>query len=193
VELIRIAIPLVAPFRTSFGVQTDRDVLLIHLLGQAGEGWGECVAMGEPGYSSEYTEAAEQLIGQHLLPRLLARGRVTTAELGGVLASVRGHRMAKAALEMAWLDLELRVAGRSLAEYLGAVRTEVECWRRSPVTWTRGTAASSSGSSPASTSGGCGRCGSDSGPRCSSRSTPMRRTPWRTRSTSLCSTNSAWC
>ena len=127
VELVRIAIPLVAPFRTSFGVQTDRDVLLVHLLGGDGEGWGECVAMGEPGYSSEYTEAAEQLIGHHLLPRLLARDPVTAAELGGVLASVRGHRMAKAALEMAWLDLELRVAGRSLAEYLGAVRTEVDC------------------------------------------------------------------
>ena len=127
VELVRIAIPLVAPFRTSFGVQTDRDVLLIHLLGEAGEGWGECVAMGEPGYSSEYTEAAEQLIGQHLLPRLLARERVSAAELGDVLASVRGHRMAKAALEMAWLDLELRVAGRSLAEHLGAVRAEVDC------------------------------------------------------------------
>jgi O-succinylbenzoate synthase len=127
VELIRIAIPLVAPFRTSFGVQTNRDVLLVHLLGEDGEGWGECVAMGEPGYSSEYTEATEQLIGQHLLPRLLARERVAAAELGDVLASVRGHRMAKAALEMAWLDLELRVAGRSLAEYLGAVRAEVDC------------------------------------------------------------------
>ena len=127
VELLRIAIPLVAPFRTSFGVQTDRDVLIVHLLGEDGEGWGECVAMGEPGYSSEYTEAAEQMIGQHLLPRLLARDRVTAAELGGVLESVRGHRMAKAALEMAWLDLELRVAGRSLAEYLGAVRAEVDC------------------------------------------------------------------
>jgi O-succinylbenzoate synthase len=57
----------------------------------------------------------------------MARQRVTAAELGDVLASVRGHRMAKAALEMAWLDLELRTAGRSLAEYLGAVRTEVDC------------------------------------------------------------------
>jgi len=127
VELIRIAIPLVAPFRTSFGVETARDVLLIHLLGDAGEGWGECVASGEPGYSSEYTEGAQQVIERHLLPRLLARERVAAAELGDVLAAVRGHRMAKAALEMAWLDLELHAAGRSLAEHLGAVRTEVDC------------------------------------------------------------------
>ena len=127
VELIRIAMPLVAPFRTSFGVQTERDVLLVHLLGDAGEGWGECVAMQEPGYSSEYTEGAQQVIEHHLLPRVLARDRIGADELESVLAPVRGHRMAKAALEMAWLDLQLRGAGESLAGYLGAVRTEVDC------------------------------------------------------------------
>jgi len=127
VELIRISMPLVAPFRTSFGVQTERDVLLVHLLGDAGEGWGECVAMQEPGYSSEYTEGAQQVVEHHLLPRILARERIGAADLEGALAPVRGHRMAKAALEMAWLDLELRAAGRSLAEHLGAVRGEVDC------------------------------------------------------------------
>ena len=127
VELVRIAMPLVSPFRTSFGVQTDRDVLLVHLLGDAGEGWGECVAMSEPGYSSEYTEAAQQVIEGHLLPRILAPDRLTAAEVEALMAPVRGHRMAKAALEMAWLDLELRAAGRSLADYLGAVRAEVDC------------------------------------------------------------------
>ncbi len=127
VQLIRIAIPLVAPFRTSFGVETVRDVLLVHLIGGDGDGWGECVAMGEPMYSSEYADGAQQVMERHLLPRLLARERLTAAELAGVLAPVRGHPMAKAALEMAWLDLELRAAGRSLAERLGAVRTEVDC------------------------------------------------------------------
>jgi O-succinylbenzoate synthase len=127
VELLRIAMPLVAPFRTSFGVLVDRDVLLVHLLGDASEGWGECAAMAEPAYCSEYTEAAQQVVEQHLLPRLLTRERLTAADLGPVLAGVRGHRMAKAALEMAWLDLELRAAGTSLADYLGAVRHEVDC------------------------------------------------------------------
>ena len=127
VELVRVTMPLVAPFRTSFGVQTERDVLLVHLLGEAGEGWGECVAMQEPGYSSEYTDGAQHVIEHHLLPRLLGPERLGAADLDGVLAPVRGHRMAKAALEMAWLDLELRAAGRSLAEHLGAVRAEVDC------------------------------------------------------------------
>ena len=48
VELRRIRLPLVAPFRTSLGTQHDRDVLLVRVLGPDGEGWGECVAFGEP-------------------------------------------------------------------------------------------------------------------------------------------------
>jgi O-succinylbenzoate synthase len=127
VELIRIALPLVAPFRTSFAALTERDVLLVHLLGEAGEGWGECAAMADPAYSSEYTEGAQRVIEQHLLPRLLTPLRLTAAELAGVMAPVRGHRMAKTALEMAWLDMELRAAGSSLAAHLGAVRDEVDC------------------------------------------------------------------
>src|SRR5579864_7212154 len=58
VELVRIRMPLVAPFRTSFGVELHRDVLLVHVIANESEGWGECVAMEEPLYSSEYTAAA---------------------------------------------------------------------------------------------------------------------------------------
>jgi O-succinylbenzoate synthase len=126
VELIRIRMPLVAPFRTSFGTETARDVLLVHLLGGDGEGWGECVAMDEPLYSSEYVDAAQQVITAHLLPRLLGGGRAPlAAEVAPILAPVKGHRMAKAALEAAWLDAELRRDGRSLAWRLGATRDRV--------------------------------------------------------------------
>jgi len=56
VELIRIGIPLVAPFETSFGVQSDRDILLVKAITSEGEGWGECVAGEEPTYSPEYVD-----------------------------------------------------------------------------------------------------------------------------------------
>ncbi len=48
VELHRLSMPLRRPFRTSFGVQTERDILLVYLLGPDGDGWGECVALAEP-------------------------------------------------------------------------------------------------------------------------------------------------
>jgi o-succinylbenzoate synthase len=125
VELVRIDMPLVSPFRTSFGTSTRRSVLLVHVLAGDSEGWGECVAMEEPLYSSEYLDAAQRVITDHLLPRLFATGGSTADDVAAVLAPVKGHRMAKAAVEMAWLDAELRRDGVSFAARLGAVRDRV--------------------------------------------------------------------
>ena len=126
VELRRIHLPLVSPFRTSFGTETARDVLLVRAITPEAEGWGECVAMEEPLYSSEYVDAAQAVIRDHLLPRLFALDDVTGAAVGPALAAVKGHRMAKAALETAVLDAELRTAGVRLADHLGAVRDAVD-------------------------------------------------------------------
>lgn len=127
VDLRRISIPMIAPFRVSFGVEHHRDILLVRVSGSDCEGWGECVAMSRPLYSSEYTDGAEDVIRRHLLPRLFEAGDVTADRVGEILRPFHGHPMAKAALEMAILDAELRSAGVSLAEHLGAVRTEVDC------------------------------------------------------------------
>jgi O-succinylbenzoate synthase len=126
-ELRRIALPMVAPFETSFGVEHHRDILLVRALADDAEGWGECVAMGAPLYSSEYADGAQAVLRDHLLPALLAAGDLTGAAVAQVLAPFRGHRMAKAAAEMAVLDAELRILGMPLAGYLGAVRDQVDC------------------------------------------------------------------
>ncbi|MCA1707803.1 MAG: o-succinylbenzoate synthase [Actinobacteria bacterium] len=121
VELRRISLPLVHPFRTSFGTQTERDILLIKVVTPDSEGWGECVAGAEPFYSSEYTEAAQHVIKSHLLPRLFASSHIDSSAVEQILRAVKGHPMAKAALEMAILDAELSQRGESFAEPLGAV------------------------------------------------------------------------
>ena len=106
------------PFRTSFGTETDKDVVVIRYLRADGaEGWGECVALSEPTYSSEYAAGAHHVLEHHLLPRVLA---------GRGVDDVLGHPMAKAALEMAVLDAELRSSGVSLASHLGGVRDAVD-------------------------------------------------------------------
>ncbi len=125
-DLIQVELPLVTPFRTSFGTQTVRRALLVHLYTDGPDGWGECVAMEEPLYSSEYVAGAEAVIAGHLLPRLAGR-KTDAAGLALLLGAVRGHRMAKAAIEMAVLDAELRAQERSLASHLGAVRDLVDC------------------------------------------------------------------
>ncbi|SFN36857.1 o-succinylbenzoate synthase [Mycetocola miduiensis] len=127
ITLHRVGMPLVRPFETSFGRETERVVLLVHLVTDVGEGWGECVAGKTPGYSSEYVEGCAHVIEHHLAPLLFRAPHVRAADLERLFAPVVGHRMAKAALEAAVLDAELRASGISFAHYLGAVRTEVDC------------------------------------------------------------------
>jgi o-succinylbenzoate synthase len=126
-ELRRIRMPLVSPFRTSFGTQTWRDILLVHAVTAEAEGWGECVAMSDPLYSSEYVDAAADVLRRFLVPALAARPELTAGSVGPTLSAFKGHRMAKAALEMAVLDAELRAAGRTLARELGATHDRVPC------------------------------------------------------------------
>jgi O-succinylbenzoate synthase len=125
VELRRVMLPLVTPFRTSFGIQTERDVLLVKVSTPEAEGWGECVAGSEPVFSPEYVDGAQRVMVTHLLPRLFAAGHITATGVAPALGAVKGHRMARAALEMAVLDAELRSQAQSFASYLGAVRDTV--------------------------------------------------------------------
>jgi O-succinylbenzoate synthase len=126
-ELRRVGLPLVRPFRTSFGTEEHKDVLLLRVITDDGEGWGECVALTEPVYSPEFVDGAAMVIRDHLLPRLFAAGSVAARAVSELLAPVKGHPMAKAAVEMAVLDAELRASGRSFGAELGAVRTAVDC------------------------------------------------------------------
>ena len=124
VELRRITMPLVAPFRTSFGVESTRDILLLRVVASgeaasgetasgATEGWGECVSMSDPLYSSEYVEMTADVLRRFMIPKLAAAGGVDGSLVASVLEPFKGHFMAKAVLEMAVLDAELRLAGRS--------------------------------------------------------------------------------
>jgi len=126
VEMRRVRLSLVAPFETSFGVQAERDILLLKAITSDGEGWGECVAGEEPTYSSEYVEGCQHVLIHHLLPRLLARSGLQAEDVGPVLRPVHGHHMAKAAIEMALLDAQLRASGESFGAYFGAVRPAVD-------------------------------------------------------------------
>ena len=125
VELVRFQLPLVTPFRTSFGVQDGRDVVLVRVEADGTEGWGENVAGIEPGYSYEFVAASQLVLRDHLVPRLLSAKDVTAAEVGTVLAGVSGWPMAKCAVEAAVLDAELRSADLSLRTYLGGTRSRV--------------------------------------------------------------------
>lgn len=122
-----VELPLVSPFTTSFGTQTVRRALLVEVQGEGVEGIGECAAGIEPGYSSETCAGALLALRDHILPSILAGPATDVAGHSQSWAWVRGHQMAKAAVEMALLDQAGRVTGQSLAQILGGVRTRIGC------------------------------------------------------------------
>jgi len=127
VELRLVGLPLVRPFRTSFGEMTHKECVLVRVETEDAVGWGECVASTEPDFSEEWNEGVWLVLRDFLAPALLQAGAPSASRIERALAFVRGHPMAKAALVNALLDAELRAEKRSLATFLGAERSRVEC------------------------------------------------------------------
>jgi O-succinylbenzoate synthase len=126
IELRLLRLPLVHFFETSFGRVTDKPFLLVRLFADGLEAWGECVAEETPYYSAETNETAWHIITGFLGPRLLASTPADPREVFPLFRAVRGHNMAKAALEMACWDLFARAEGVPLSRLLGGVRARIE-------------------------------------------------------------------
>ncbi len=127
ITLREIRMPLVHFFETSFGRTYSRRILLLTAQCDGVDGWGECVAGEDPFYSNEWTDSAWLTLTHHLVPVVLG-GKVDSArDCAALLSRVRGHRMAKAALENALWDAEARQKSMPLWKLLGGTRTEISC------------------------------------------------------------------
>jgi O-succinylbenzoate synthase len=118
IEIYHISQPLVHPFQTSFGTERQRECLLLAVSGEGLTGWGECVAGGRPDYSYETTSTAWHVLSDFIAPQLVGRSVNTPDEAIAQYAWIRGHSMAKAALETALWDLLAQAQGISLADML---------------------------------------------------------------------------
>jgi len=125
-ELRLLRLPLVRFFETSFGRVDERLFLLVTVEENGASGVGECVADANPYYSAETTRTAWHIISEFLAPLVLGRSFSHPREIFGALAPVRGHQMAKAAIEMAAWDLAARQQGVSLSTLLGGARSAIE-------------------------------------------------------------------
>jgi o-succinylbenzoate synthase len=128
IELREIRLPLREPFRISSGVSTERRILLLATRDADDVvAWSECVAGEFPNYSAETVDTAWLALTEWLAPRLLGNSLRDPAAVGEVLGrDVRGHRMARAALEMAAWELIARREGVPLSRLLGGTREVVE-------------------------------------------------------------------
>jgi O-succinylbenzoate synthase len=119
IELRLLRLPLVRFFETSFGRVHDRSFLLVRVEGEGECGWGECVAESQPYYSPETTRTAWHVIAEYVAPIVVGRRFDHPSGVFDALRRIRGHNMAKAAVEMATWDLFARQQGQPLARVLG--------------------------------------------------------------------------
>lgn len=127
VTLREIQMPLVHFFETSFGRVYGRRILLVSIEADGVRGWGECVAGEDPYYGPEWTETAWPAIKSYLAPLLLRSELDSGRDCAARFARVRGHRMAKAAVENAVWDAEARQKQQPLWKLLGGTRREIAC------------------------------------------------------------------
>lgn len=127
IRLVEIRLPLREPFQISSGTVDTRRILLLELrdVSQA-TAWAECVAWEEPIYFPDTIDTAWSVIRRWIAPRLLGRGLESASQVQPLLeAGLRGHQMAKAAVEMGTWGLEAAVRGVPLARLLGGSREKV--------------------------------------------------------------------
>jgi O-succinylbenzoate synthase len=127
IHLREINLPLAHPFETSFGVTTGRRILLVELVSEGLSGWGECVAGEHPYFSDETADTAWLMTETELAPRLLGEPVASGRDCPALFAQVRGHRMAKAAMENAVWDLDAQRQGVPLSKLLGGTRDVINC------------------------------------------------------------------
>ncbi|MGH9510379.1 MAG: o-succinylbenzoate synthase [Terriglobales bacterium] len=127
ITLREIRMPLVHFFETSFGRTTERHILLVTVQCPGVAGWGECVAGEGPFYLEEAVETAWYVTKQYLGPAVVGKELTTASDAARLMAPVRGHRMAKAAVENALWDAEAQQKGVPLWKLLGGSRREIPC------------------------------------------------------------------
>jgi O-succinylbenzoate synthase len=126
IELRHISMPLVAPFETSFGVESEREGLIVTLRGQGLTGWGEVVASREPGYSPETAQTEWHILHEFIIPNVLGKEFANVEALEAVYDNVRGHPMAKAGIQAALYDLLAKAQGVSLQKMFGGSGEKVK-------------------------------------------------------------------
>src|SRR2546427_8855739 len=126
ITLREIRMMLIAPFETSFGVSTQRRILLVEADLDGVIGWGEAVAGETPYYAPETTETAWHILRDFIWPTLKGREFQCASDVWGLLARIRGHNLAKGGIVAAVGDAEARSKCLLLWKMLGGTRRSEE-------------------------------------------------------------------
>lgn len=121
-DLFELLLPMKTPFKTSFGSETSRRILIVRLQGDGISAWGECTASNAPFYSYETVDTCRYILEKFLLPGVLSKSFTDIGVFRQTYAEIKGHNMAKAALEHALWDGLAKEQGMSLSAFMGGTR-----------------------------------------------------------------------
>jgi O-succinylbenzoate synthase len=126
IELREVRLPLVRPFRTSSSRKDQITHILVRVLADGAEGWGECASPSDPYYCPETVETCWHILRDFLAPSVVGAEVSRVEEVAGRYRAVKGNNFAKAGLEMAFWDAFTRSRGEPLAKALGGTRRRIE-------------------------------------------------------------------
>jgi len=119
IDLYRVAMPLLSPWRTAYGEDAVIESVLVQMTSAGQSGWGEASPLAAPTYSPEWAAGVFQVARDWLAPRLVGQDVTSGAQLQQLLALVKGNPFAKGGLDLAWWDLNARLKGQPLYRVLG--------------------------------------------------------------------------
>jgi O-succinylbenzoate synthase len=126
IEIYRVSMPLVYPFRTAYGDDSAIESVLVKMTSGDHYGWGEASPMAAPAYSAEWAYGAFLMVRDWLAPQLVGKRIDSGHDLQVALGRCKGNFFAKGSLDLAWWDLRARQLGQPLWKLLGGVQGEVE-------------------------------------------------------------------
>lgn len=127
IELRELHMPLVSFFETSFGRTVERRIVLVRVDADGLTGWGEVTCGERPFFTYETPETAWHILRDFLIPWTIGKPWDSPSLLATQFRPIRGHNMAKAALENALWDVQAQEAGVPLAKLLGGTQIEIAC------------------------------------------------------------------
>ena len=127
IELRELQMPLVHFFETSFGRTTTRRIVLVRVDAEGLTGWGEVTAGEEPFYSYETPETAWHILRDFLIAWTIGKDWAAPGDVARRFRPIRGHNMAKAALENALWHIAAQQKGLPLAKLVGGTLAEIPC------------------------------------------------------------------
>lgn len=119
IELYRVRMPLVYPFRTAYGSDEVIETVMVRMISGGQYGWAESQPFAMPTYSGEFAAGVFLAIKQVFAPVLVGREIDSGEQLQAAIAGFKGNSFAKGGLDMAWWDLHARMQGRPLWKVLG--------------------------------------------------------------------------